>query len=154
MVKNLPAMQKTWVWSSDWEDLLEKGTATHSSILAWRIPWTDEPGGLQCKSLTWLSDFYFHFSVSYQVSCLWVGTWCLHFPYWWFNLVTCQHCWVSPIYNYIFLSCNYNKSVERLLRLYKYYPHYQKLSLGFLLLVILAWSKLYNDSCKMMIFEL
>ena len=46
MVKNLPAMQETWVWLG-WEDPLEKGTATHSSILAWRIPWTDEPGRLQ-----------------------------------------------------------------------------------------------------------
>ena len=46
MVKNLPAMQKTQVPSLGWEDLLEKGMATHSSILAWRIPWTEEPGGL------------------------------------------------------------------------------------------------------------
>ena len=47
MVKNLPAMQETWIWSLGWEDPLEKGMATHSSILAWRIPWTEEPGGLQ-----------------------------------------------------------------------------------------------------------
>ena len=47
MVKNLPAMQKTWVWSLGLEDLLEKEMATHSSILAWRIPWTEEPGVLQ-----------------------------------------------------------------------------------------------------------
>ena len=40
LVKDLPAMQETWVWSLGWEDLLEKGKATHSSILAWRIPWT------------------------------------------------------------------------------------------------------------------
>ena len=40
LVKNLPAMQKTWVRSLGWEDPLEKGKATHSSILAWRIPWT------------------------------------------------------------------------------------------------------------------
>ena len=46
MVKNLPAMQETGVHSLGWEDLLEKGIATHSSILAWRIPWTEEPGGL------------------------------------------------------------------------------------------------------------
>ena len=45
-VKNLPAMQETWVRSLGWEDPLEKGTATHSSILAWRIPQTEEPGGL------------------------------------------------------------------------------------------------------------
>ena len=46
MVKNLPSMQETWVQSLGWEDPLEKGTATHSSILAWRIPWTEEPGML------------------------------------------------------------------------------------------------------------
>ena len=45
-VKNLPAMHKTQVLSLDWEDLLEKGMATHSSVLAWRIPWTEEPGRL------------------------------------------------------------------------------------------------------------
>ena len=44
-VKNLPAIQETWVNSLGWEDPLEKGMATHSSILAWRIPWTEEPGG-------------------------------------------------------------------------------------------------------------
>ena len=47
MVKNLPAMQETQVRSLGWKDPLEKGMASHSSILAWRIPWTEEPGGLQ-----------------------------------------------------------------------------------------------------------
>ena len=46
-VKNLPAMQETWVPSLGQEDPLEKEMAIHSSILAWRIPWTEEPGGLQ-----------------------------------------------------------------------------------------------------------
>ena len=46
VAQNLPVMQETWVQSLDWEDLLEKGMATHSSILAWRILWTEEPGGL------------------------------------------------------------------------------------------------------------
>ena len=46
-VKNLPAMQKTWVQSLGQEDPLEKGIATHSSILAWKIPWTEEPVGRQ-----------------------------------------------------------------------------------------------------------
>ena len=46
-VKNPPAMWETWVQSLGGEDPLEKGMATHSSILAWRIPWTEEPGGLQ-----------------------------------------------------------------------------------------------------------
>ena len=47
MVKRLPATQEIWVQSLDWEDPLEKGMATHSNILAWRIPWTEEPAGLQ-----------------------------------------------------------------------------------------------------------
>ena len=50
MVKNLPAMQElqeTQVWSLGWEDPLEKDMVTHSSILAWKIPWTEEPGRLQ-----------------------------------------------------------------------------------------------------------
>ena len=47
MVKKLPEMQETLVQSLGWEDSLEKEIATHSSILAWRIPWTEEPGGLQ-----------------------------------------------------------------------------------------------------------
>ena len=47
MVKNLPAMQETSVQSLSWEDSLEEGMATDSSILAWNVPWTEEPGGLQ-----------------------------------------------------------------------------------------------------------
>ena len=47
-VKNLRAMKETWVPSLGLEDLLEEEVATHSGILAWRIPWTEEPGGLQC----------------------------------------------------------------------------------------------------------
>ena len=46
-LKRLPAMWETWVRALGWEDPLEKEMATHSSILAWRIPWTEEPGGLQ-----------------------------------------------------------------------------------------------------------
>ena len=65
LVKNVPAMQETWVRSLGWEDPLEKGKATHSSILAWRIPWG--PWGYMEKSMgvtksqTLLSDFHFHF---------------------------------------------------------------------------------------------
>ena len=51
MVKNLPAMQDTKVRSLDQEDPLEKEMATHSIILAWSIPWTEEPGGLQSMGL-------------------------------------------------------------------------------------------------------
>ena len=60
-VKHLPAMQETWVQSLSPEDPLEKGMATHSSILAWRIPWTEEPGAESdtTEQLT-LSLFHFH----------------------------------------------------------------------------------------------
>ena len=51
MVKNLPAVQETCIQSLGWEDPLEKGMATHSSILVWRIPWTEDPGGLQSMGL-------------------------------------------------------------------------------------------------------
>ena len=47
MVKNLPAVWQTWVQSLGWEDSLEEGRTIHSSILAWRIPWTEKPGSLQ-----------------------------------------------------------------------------------------------------------
>ena len=64
-VKNLPAMQETQVWSLGWQDALEKGMETHSSTRAWRIPWTEEPGGATvhgvAKSRKWLSDFTFTF---------------------------------------------------------------------------------------------
>ena len=46
MVKNLPAVQETWVASLGWEHPLEKGMATHSNVLAWKIPWAEEPDGL------------------------------------------------------------------------------------------------------------
>ena len=62
MAKDPSAMQETWVRSLGGEDPLEKEMATHSSILAWRIPWTGEPGGLQSmgsQSQTRLSDFTF-----------------------------------------------------------------------------------------------
>ena len=51
MVRSLPAMQETWVRSLGWEDPLEKERATHSSILAWRIPWTEELGELWFRRL-------------------------------------------------------------------------------------------------------
>ena len=60
MVKHLPTMWETRVQSLDWEDLLEKEMATHSSTLAWKIPWMEEPGRLQSmgsQSWTQLSDF-------------------------------------------------------------------------------------------------
>ena len=53
-VKNAPAMQETWIQSLGWEDPLEKGMAIHSSFLAWRIPWTQETGGLQSMGSQWV----------------------------------------------------------------------------------------------------
>ena len=55
-VKNMPVMQETWAQSSGWEDPLEKGMETHSSILAWRIPWSEESGGLHIHACV-LSHF-------------------------------------------------------------------------------------------------
>ena len=67
LVKNPPAMRETWVRSLGWEDPLEKEMATHCSILAWRIPWTEEPGGLQSTgSQTRLSDFTFFLSHTFS----------------------------------------------------------------------------------------
>ena len=58
MVKNLPAMQETHVQSLDQEDPLEKGMATHSNILPWKISWTEEPGGLQSMGLQSQMDIW------------------------------------------------------------------------------------------------
>ena len=69
LVKNLPAMQESWVWLLGWEDPLEKGMAIHSSILAWRIPWTVYPcGGKESDTTVWLS--LFSLMESYSISFL------------------------------------------------------------------------------------
>ena len=65
-LKRLPGMQETQVQSLGWEDPLEKEMAPHSSTLAWRIPWTEEPGGLRstgCKELDTTERLHFHFQV-------------------------------------------------------------------------------------------
>ena len=61
LVENPTAMQETWVWSLGWEELLDKGTATSTSILAWRVPWTVESVGSQSR--TRLGDCHFHFHI-------------------------------------------------------------------------------------------
>ena len=61
LVKNLPAIRETWVRFLGWEDPLEKGKATHSSILAWRIPWTIQSMGLQSQAQ--LRDFHIHVQI-------------------------------------------------------------------------------------------
>ena len=75
IIKNLPAMQQTWVLSLGQEDPLEKGMATHSSIFAWRIPWTEGPVRLQSMGLqsqTQLSDF--HSTTEQKVPCIYSMT--------------------------------------------------------------------------------
>ena len=71
--KYLPAMRASWVQLLGQEDALEKGMAAHSSILAWRIPWTEKPGGLQAmdsQSWTRLRDFHFSLSPFYNTETL------------------------------------------------------------------------------------
>ena len=68
LVKNLPAMQETWVQSLGWKDPLEKETVTHSSILAWRIPWTVVYE--IAKSQIQLSNFHFHIDLNYMCVCV------------------------------------------------------------------------------------
>ena len=90
VVKNSPAMWETWVRSQGWEDPLEKGTSTHSSVLAWRIPWTEEPSRLRSMGLqsrTWLSDFHF-----YYLEALFLF-FCLFLPV--FSLLMFLASWVS-----------------------------------------------------------
>ena len=67
LVKNLPAMRETWVQSLGWEDPLEKGKSTHSNILAWRIPWTVWPTGLQRVRNNWATvTFTFNLPIPTQ----------------------------------------------------------------------------------------
>ena len=76
MVKNLPAMKETPVRLLDWEDPLEKGMETHSSILTWEIPWTEEPGGLQSMGSQrvghhWITNTWEGGAHRLRVGCCW-----------------------------------------------------------------------------------
>ena len=83
LVKNLPAMQETWVRSLSWEDPLEKGKAIHSSILAWRIPWTVNPMRSQrVRHDDWVTFTSLHFNIATVASL------CLMFDYVFFWLFT------------------------------------------------------------------
>ena len=68
MVKNLPAMQETRIRSLGQEDPLEEGMTTHSSILAWRIPWTEEPGGLQSMGLQTVGHNWAGYSINTELA--------------------------------------------------------------------------------------
>ena len=76
MVKHLPTMRETWVWSLGQEDPLEEEMATHSSILAWKIPWTKEPGRLQSTALqrvghNWTISLYLICYITFRCTTLW-----------------------------------------------------------------------------------
>ena len=107
MVKNLPVVQETWVWSLGQEDPLEKGMATHSSVVAWRIPWTEEPGGLHSRGskarLDWVTGtFTFTFRViinRWKLSTAWTKT-----VFWLFylSIVSFSLCFCLPFCSVVF----------------------------------------------------
>ena len=118
LVKDPPAMWETWVRFLGWEDPLEKEMATHNSILAWRIPWTEEPGGLQSMGLQrvrrdWAANiFTFHYYLQSQVDRaplvqLWTG----------YILIPCM-CTCVHVYDgamcLLFISSTYCKSMTGL----------------------------------------
>ena len=117
MVKNLPVMWETWVPSLGWEDSLEKGTATHSSILAWRISWTEGPGRLQSMGLQRIGHdwetfihyltFFFFKAVLVKFHCMYTLQFVHLFISWW--VPCCLHLLVVLIdmlwtweYRYLF----------------------------------------------------
>ena len=98
MVKNLPAMRETRVQSLGQEDLLEKGMATHSSIHAWRISWTEEPGGLQSTGSqrvrhNWVTNTFTFHSVNIPFIC--TGK-----PINLCNWLSCDFCFIVVVWNW------------------------------------------------------
>ena len=92
LIKNPPAMWETWVLSLGWEDPLEKGKATHSSILAWKIPWMEEPGRLQSLGSQrvghdWVTSLYFTHSS--------IPTWRIPWTVQSIGLQRVRHDWVT-----------------------------------------------------------
>ena len=105
-VKRLPAMLETWVPSLDWEDPLEKEMATHSSILAWKIPWTEEPGRLQSMRsqrvrYDWATLLYSACKLKKQGG--YTQPWCTPFPIWNQSVVLCSVLMVAswPAYRFL-----------------------------------------------------
>ena len=90
-------MRETWVWSLGWKYLLEKGMATYSSILVWRIPWTKEPGGLQSMGFQrvrhdWATNHYIPLKKKLDFAFLWGLLYWIQVRLWFFNhLDTCSH---------------------------------------------------------------
>ena len=113
-VKNLPAIQELWVWSLGQEDPLEKGMATHSSILAWRIPWTEEPGGLQPVWLQrveqdWATNTFTFFTETVVLIDTWVvrrsslETHLGHCHQWWSGDHDCLYLFLSSCLSFLSL---------------------------------------------------
>ena len=103
MVKNLPAMQEIRVQSLGREDHLEKGMETHSSILAWRIPWSEEPGRLQSMGLQWVrhdwarnTHTHTHTHITWLLSVLEVT--------WGFKWFSHRYTYMSPIFTLLYLT--------------------------------------------------
>ena len=105
----LPAVQETWVWSLGWEDPLEKEIATHSSILAWKIPWTEEPGGLQSMSSQTVRHDWATNTNTYSVS--WLASMssiflCAALSSILLSLLGGWHVWITFIGSHASLACN------------------------------------------------
>ena len=100
MVKNMPALRETWVPSLGWEDPLEKGMATRSSILTWRIPWTKEPGGLQ-------------FMGSHRVEHDWMtNTFIIIMELFWFVLLQITNSKENTMFSFIILTMTVHHCVK------------------------------------------
>ena len=128
MLKIPPAMQETWVRSLDWEDPLEEGMGTHSSVLAWRTPWTEEPGRLyspwghkESDVTEWLSTAQHSLYVTYDLFSYILLLYCIAtFPKWFYWYPTPLQCLrVSGAAGYIWIpegifisSSSYSMSVH------------------------------------------
>ena len=95
MLEHLPGMQETWVRPLGWEDPLEKEVATHSSTLAWRIPWREEPGGLQSMGLQRVGHDFTSLHFIVLLICCWVQ---LSYILLFFFFYICRHkCYISVV---------------------------------------------------------
>ena len=99
-VKNLPAMQEAQIWSLGWEEPLEKVMVTHSTILAWRIPWTGEPGRLQFIGLQRIRHNWVTFTSKYN-------TWYFHIHAFLFQCINCAFYYST---SWIFLDTSFYRS--------------------------------------------
>ena len=134
LVKNPPAMLETWVRSLGWEDPLEKGKATHSNTLAWRIPWTTVHG--DTKSQKRLSDFHFHYITLYMLNTYYSDFSYSHCCSWiiydqWAYVIICVHLTLFHVLNFILIQ---STCVSSLLRFIWSSPDFSKSLFSFFLL--------------------